>query len=153
MNWFCDGRYTNATDLDFSLSRFVFFSLFWLWPVTYYRNPTRNQWVRAYLLHKITAGWSLCSSMNMGLVMQSWYMLLHFYVTSFSLSFLSHLTGPHWERGEDHQQHREKVIQVCSSLDKAASTHKKVPYKYRFKITALPLGVERNTISVSIWWA
>lgn len=35
-------------------------------------------------------------------------------------------TGPHRSRGENHERHREKILQMCSSLDRTpARTHKK----------------------------
>lgn len=53
------------------------------------------------------------------------------------------LTGPHRSRGENHEQDREKILQMCSSLDRTlANKHKKAPYK--FNNTSVVLG--RNTV-------
>lgn len=103
--------------LSFSLIS-VSLSPFWLWPVTYYINPARNQWVPTDLLNQIIQTFFF-PSLNVRLCVKlcRWFPVF----VCISLS-----TGPHGSRGENHKQFREEVFQVCSSVDKTlASTHKK----------------------------
>lgn len=59
---------------------------------------------------------------------------------------ISLFLGLHRSRGENHEQHREKVFQVCSSLERTlATTHRKAAYK--LKNTSVFTGEKHSTVA------